>query len=318
MAAKSLFLPLAAFLALFAAVNLSGCASRGAAERESTEAQIYNRAQAALRNNNFQVSIQYLEMLESQFPFGRYAEQAQLELVYAQYRANRPEIAEHVANRFIRLHPQHPNVDYAYYMRGMAAYGKNRGLIDRFGITKPAERDTTTALQAFNHFSQLVNLYPDSPYAADARQRMVYLRNLLAESEVHVANFYMDKGAYVAAANRARTVVQHYSQSEAVDQALAILIEAYWRLGLTEAAQSSLQLMHTNFPDHAGFREDGSFEFTQAVRNRDRSWMNIISLGLLDRPPVPPPIRIELEPVDLDLQAERSASQPRMPEPPAA
>ncbi len=315
MAAKSLFLPLALILALLATINLSGCASRDA-DRESTEQQIYNRAQSALRNNNFQLAIEYLDMLEAQFPFGRYAEQAQLELIYAQYRANRPEVAQHVANRFIRLHPQHPNADYAYYMRGMAAYGKNRGLVDRFGLTSPAERDTTSALQAFNHFSQLVNLFPDSQYTPDARQRMIYLRNLLAESEVYVANFYMDKGAYVAAANRARTVVQHYSQTEVVDQALAVLIEANWRLGLNEAAQAALQLMHTNFPDHPGFRDDGSFEFTQVVRNRDRSWVNIISLGLLDRPEIPPPIRIDLTPVEVDLQADRGA-RPQLPDLPA-
>jgi outer membrane protein assembly factor BamD len=291
------FPKLLVFLVLGAVLAAPGCGWFGGerAPPESTEKQLYDRAQSQLRSRNYDRAIQVLQLIEQQFPFGRYAEQAQLELIYARYMMNKTDEARAAADRFIRLHPNHPNVDYAYYMQGLASFNQNRSLIQRFAAVNPADRDMTSIRQAFSDFSLLVNRFPDSTYAPDARQRMIYLRNLLAEHEVRVANYYMRRGGYVAAANRARNVVQHYSESLATDAALAILVEANWRLGLDGAAQDALQILAMNYPNHPGFSAPDTFEFQAVVEDRDRSWVNILTLGLLDRPDVPPPIQIDLE-----------------------
>jgi outer membrane protein assembly factor BamD len=308
---------LSVFLLFFAVVGLlssPGCSYFRGGERDaqadSTERQLYARAQSHLRSRNYESAIRVLELIEQNFPFGRYAEQAQLELIYARYRMGKMDDARRAADRFIRLHPNHPNVDYAYYMQGLAAFDENRGLLQRFAAVNPADRDTASARQAFADFSQLVHRFPESVYAPDARQRMIYLRNLLAEHELNVADYYMRRGAYVAAANRARGVVQHYSESTVTDDALAILVEANWRLGLDGAAQDALQILALNYPSHPGFSAPDTFEFQTAVESRDRSWVNILTLGILDRPDVPPPIRIDLE-ADEEVTAG-SERPPRM------
>ncbi len=167
-------------------------------------------------------------------------------------RINRKPCAA-AADRFIRLHPQHPNVDYAYYLKGLAEFNHDRGLLDRFASTDISKRDPTSSRQAFTDFSELLERFPDSEYAADARQRMIYLVDVLAKYEINVAKFYVRRGAYVAAANRARNVIEHYSQSQSVDEALAILIETNWRLGLPDAANDSLRILAINDPNYPAF-----------------------------------------------------------------
>ena len=262
-------------------------------ERNTTEQTLYRSAQSSLRGANYDDAIKKLQKLEARFPFGRYAEQAQLELIYANYMAFKMDAATSAADRFIRLHPQHPNVDYAYYMKGLTAFNENRGLLDRFSIADIYDRDPTSSRRAFADFSELIQRFPSSQYAPDARQRMIYLRNLLAHYEVNVARFYMRRGAYVAAANRARNVVEHYSQSQSTADALAILVEANWRLGLPEAAHQALQVLVLNDPHYPGFDGAGHFVFKQQVLNRNRSWLNLMTFGLIDRPKIPPPITID-------------------------
>jgi outer membrane protein assembly factor BamD len=262
-------------------------------DRNTTEQVLYRSAQSSLRGANYDETIKKLQKLEARFPFGRYAEQAQLELIYANYMAFKMDAATSAADRFIRLHPQHPNVDYAYYMKGLTAFNEDRGLLDRFSIADIYDRDPTSSRDAFAAFSELIQRYPSSQYAPDARQRMIYLRNLLAHYEINVARFYMRRGAYVAAANRARNVVEHYSQSQSTADALAILVEANWRLGLPDAAHQALQVLALNDPHYPGFDGAGHFVFKQQVLNRNRSWLNLMTFGLLDRPKVPPPITID-------------------------
>ena len=262
-------------------------------ERNTTEQTLYRSAQSSLRGANYDDAIKKLQKLEARFPFGRYAEQAQLELIYANYMAFKMDAATSAADRFIRLHPQHPNVDYAYYMKGLTAFNENRGLLDRFSIADIYDRDPTSSRTAFADFSELIQRFPSSQYAPDARQRMIYLRNLLAHYEVNVARFYMRRGAYVAAANRARNVVEHYAQSQSTADALAILVEANWRLGLPEAAHQALQVLVLNDPHYPGFDGAGHFVFKQQALNRNRSWLNLMTFGLIDRPKVPPPITID-------------------------
>jgi len=259
----------------------------------ATEQILYRNAQRSLRAGNYRQAITELERLEAAFPFGRYAEQAQLEIVYAHYMSFNPDAARSSADRFIRLHPQHPSVDYAYYLKGLAAYHRNRGVFDRLVTTDLARRDMSSFQEAYADFALLLARFPNSAYAPDSRQRMLHLRNLLARSELNVANFYMERHAYIAAANRARYVIENYSRSDVVDDALALLVEASWRLGVQDAANDALHVLAVNFPDYHAFDAKGDLVLTAQVRSRDRSWTNLVTLGLLDRPEVPPPIRLE-------------------------
>lgn len=260
-------------------------------EEETSEQLLYRRAQSGLSAGNYTQGITRLQRLEARFPFGRYAEQAQLELIYAQHMARDLDAAKDAAERFIRLHPQHANVDYAYYMRGLTALARDRAAFARFMTTGISRRDVTHLRQAFSDFNELVTRFPTSEYARDARQRMVYLRNALAEAEVNVATFYIGRGANVAAANRARYVIENYAQTPAVADALAVLVEANWKLGLADAAEDALSVLTLNFPGYHGFDEEGQLVLKNVIENRQRSWLNMVSFGLLDRPEVPPPLK---------------------------
>ena len=261
---------------------------------ETSEQVLYRLAERSLRTGNYSDAITRFSRLEARFPFGRYADQAQLELVYANYMSWDMDAASAAAERFIRLHPQHPNVDYAYYMRGLTALGRDSGFLDRLFKVDLSKRDVSNARNAFRHFSEFVESYPRSEYAKDARQRMIHLRNILAASEVNIALYYMNRGAFVAAANRSRYVVENFSQTPPVPDALAILVESNWRLGLTDNANDALRVLALNYPQYQGFDRDGNLVLDVAAKNRERSWINLVSLGLLDRPDVPPPLEIQL------------------------
>ncbi len=179
----------------------------------ATEQMLYRNSQRSLRAGNYAAAIEGLQRLEARFPFGRYAEQAQLEIIYAHYMAASYESAKTAADRFIRLHPGHPHVDYAYYLKGLSSYSQNRSLMDRIYASDPAKRDMTSARDAYADFATLLARYPTSRYVPDARARMLYLRDLLARSELNIADYYMKRRAYAAAANRARYVIETYSKS---------------------------------------------------------------------------------------------------------
>ncbi len=277
---------------------LSGCFFGGSKNKPprdevSNESIVYENAQKSLRASNYANAIAHLETLEARFPFGRYAEQAQLELIYARFQAYELEATQSAARRFIRLHPQHQDVDYAYYMNGLAAYKRNAGFLDRFVATDQSKRDISGAREAFNVFNDMLKRFPNSTYAPDARQRMIYLREILAKSEVNIASYYMTRGAYVAAANRARYVVENFPTCAAVADALAIGVESSYQLGLADAANDMARVLRLNFPDYDAFDKNGNLVFAKSVSNSERSWVNLITLGLLDRPAVPPPLQIE-------------------------
>ncbi len=265
-----------------------------AAEQEEggTEQDLYRTAQQGLRSGNYDEALKRLQLLESRFPFGRYGEQAQLETIYAHFMAFDADLARSAADRFIRLHPQHPRVDYAYYLKGLAAYNKDRGLLDRLLPTSLAKRDPGAARQSFDDFSDLLRQHPDSPYAADARQRMLFLRNVLAQSEVEVARYYIRRNALVAAANRGRYVIENYPQTPSTPDALAIMIEAFARLEQPDLANDTLRVLALNYPQYPAFDRNGDFVLESDVRNQDRSWLNLVTLNLLDTPDPPPPLRI--------------------------
>ena len=283
--------PLGLALTLLLALLVQGCAGFGKDEdvpiADSGEQQIYFDAQEHLENENFDLAIRTLQLLESRYPFGRYAEQAQLELIYAHFGAYEYEAAIEAADRFIRLHPQHPSVDYAFYMKGLAAYDLEPDFFASFVPTDDTKRDVSHIKEAFAEFAQLLARFPDSPYAPDARKRMVHMRNMIARHEIHVANYYFRRGAYMAALNRGRWVVEHMQQTPSVADGLAIMAQGYFLLGLNDLALDSVAVLRTNFPDHPTLNKDGNFDTVYDLDGLDQSWVNKISFGLFD-PPEPP------------------------------
>ena len=308
-------LRLSCFACLFAVLSLlGGCSSLpffGSDDDvevpESSEQELYQSAQRSLRASNYPDAIAKLQALEARYPFGRYAEQAQLELIYAYYMGFQPDAARSAADRFIRLHPQHPNVDYAYYLKGLAAYEKDESFFDRFVATDRSARDIGAARDSFADFSQLLARYPGSEYAPDARQRMVYLRNLLAAAEINVGRYYLSREAYVAAANRGRYVVENFPTTPSVPDGLALMVEGYLKLNMPDPANDALRVLAENYPNYAALDENFGLVISQQVRNRDRSWVNIATLGVFDKPDVPDRLEVRL-PEGVDLT-------PRSPEP---
>ncbi|PAU51063.1 outer membrane protein assembly factor BamD [Pseudomonas indica] len=273
---------LIAILALTAA-----CSSKEVVDENLSETELYQQAQADLDSKSYTSAISKLKALESRYPFGRYAEQAQLELIYAYYKNVEPEAAKAAAERFIRLHPQHPSVDYAYYLKGLASFDQDRGLLARFLPLDMTKRDPGAARDSFNEFAQLTSRYPNSRYAPDAKARMIYLRNLLAAYEIHVAHYYLKRQAYVAAANRGRYVVENFQETPSVGDGLAVMVEAYQRLGLNDLAATSLETLKLNYPDHPNL-EDGQFVPREEEAD-NRSWLAKATLGLIESDtPLPP------------------------------
>lgn len=270
---------------------ISGCSWFGGDDDEliadSGEQQMYREAQRHLKNENFSLAVRSLQGLESRYPFGQYAEQAQLELIYAHYSAYEFAAANEAADRFIRLHPRHPSVDYAYYMKGLAAYDIEPGFFSRFIPSDDTKRDVSHIQTAFAEFAQLLARFPDSAYAPDARQRMVHMRNMLARTEIHVANYYFRRGAYMAALNRGKYVVEHMQQTPSVADGLAIMGQAYLLLGLDDLAEDSIAVLCENYPDHPNLTSGCEFDSVYTMDGLQRSWINQATLGLFD-PPKPP------------------------------
>lgn len=243
---------------LLVVVLSTGCGFFGEKEdktRNWTAQRLYNEAKTQMGNGNFDTAIDYYEKLESRYPFGVYSQQAQLDVAYAYYKYDEPASAIAAADRFIKLHPLHPNVDYAYYLKGLVHYSQGKGIMDRFITRDRSRRDPGAARQAFDAFSELVRRFPDSKYVEDSAQRMVYLKNTLAQHEVHVANYYIRRGAYVAAANRARYVVENYQRTPAVPEALLVMAKAYKVMGLDDLATDAMRVLKHNYPDHEGISE---------------------------------------------------------------
>lgn len=275
----------AAILAMTLAAVLSGCSSNAkktqAETQTYTEAELYQQAANSMDSQLYTEAVATLRKLESQYPFGSFAQQAQLDIIYAYYNNSEPEAARAAADRFIRLHPNHPDVDYAYYMKGLASNTATMGLLDRFLPIDETSRDPGAARQSFNDFAQLMARFPQSKYVPDARQRMVALRNRLADYELHAANYYMKRKAYVAAINRARYVVENMQETPAVAEALAIIIEGNQHLGLKEPAQNALAVLKKNYPDHPALNKNGDFVGYKMYDDVDPSFLSTITFGLL-------------------------------------
>ncbi|NCA88327.1 MAG: outer membrane protein assembly factor BamD [Gammaproteobacteria bacterium] len=236
-------------LALLPFLLLGGCSFFGEQEdvtKDWSASKLYAEASAELSGGGYENAIKYYEKLEARYPFGRYAMQAQLDVAYAYYKADKPEEAIAAADRFIKLYPQSPFVDYAYYFKGIVNYNRSVDFLDRFIPTDRSQRDPGSALEAFNDFAEVVKRFPDSKYAADARQRMLYLRGNLARNEVNIAKFYVKQGAYLAAVDRCNHVIQHYQRTSAVRDALVTMIDAYKKLGKDDLATDAQRVLDLN------------------------------------------------------------------------
>lgn len=257
----------------------AGCASNKDVE-VLPEQTYYENARKAMNAGNFNEAEQSLDALETYYPFGRYAEQAQVDLIYARYQNLDLEGARAAADRFMRLNPQSELLDYAMYMRGLASYNLDLGLAARYFPIDVAARNPGEQLQAFRDFSQLLSRFPDSQYAPDARQRMISIRNRMAELEIHAARYYIKREAYVAANNRARYVVENYPSSPAVEDALIILADTFLFMDLRKGASDAIATLRKNFPNSEAFGPSGKFQANQFER-QNRSLLNVVTFGLL-------------------------------------
>lgn len=238
------------------AVFVSGCGLLPAKIDETknwSSSKLYAEATDELRSGNYDTAIKYFEKLEARYPFGTYAQQAQMEIAYAHYRQGDQAQTVAAAERFIKLHPNHPNVDYLYYLRGLANFNDKLGLFDFISKQDPTERDPQAAREAFESFKQLVERFPDSVYAADSRLRMKYLVNAIAQHEVHVASYYYRRGAYVAAVDRAQYAIKEYPNAPATEEALYVMKRSYDAMGMTDLRDDADRVMQKNFPNSEAY-----------------------------------------------------------------
>ena len=216
--------------------------------------QIFNGAETALADEDYSKSIHYYEALDAMYPFSEYSEQGMLDSIYAYYENGDTALAESTASRYIHLYPRSEHVDYAYYMKGLADFEQNRGALAKIIPMDLSYRDPGTQVQAYTDFSVLVKRYPQSIYTPDATQRLIFMRNVLAQSELNIAEFYMKRKMYVAAANRVSYLLETYPQAPQTEEALVILVKADRELGLNAASDEALKVLKASYPNSRALR----------------------------------------------------------------
>ncbi|WP_448211485.1 outer membrane protein assembly factor BamD [Colwellia sp. MEBiC06753] len=240
-------------LILASIVALSGCSSSDAdidKVPDSSAQVLFVDAREALDNGLYQKAIQILSAIDSRFPFGPISHQVQLDLIYAYYKTGNADQGVALADRFLRLNPTHPNVDYVYYMRALIKVGTEENLFQSLAGIDRSDRDPTASREAFNDLRKIVDDYPQSKYAADAKKRMIGIKSRLAQYELAVAEFYFKREAYVSAANRAKYIVEFYAPTKEVEKALEVMVECYQALGLTELMNNAKQVLAINYPQN--------------------------------------------------------------------
>ena len=231
-----------------------------------TVEQLYQRAHSLSDEGNWGSAETVYQKLISRFPYGAYNEQSQIELAYAQYKDDKADDAYSTINEFIKTYPTQKHIAYAYYLRGLINFDRTESAMQRMVGISPSRFDQGYALQSFDDFNTLVARFPQTRYAADARQRMIYLRNQLAESELNVARYYLQRQAYIAAADRAKYVVEHYQRSPQVADALAVMAKSYHQLGQQKLAAQATEVLKLNYPDHPYLRDPNGWP-------KHHSWM---------------------------------------------
>ncbi|MDB5840951.1 MAG: outer membrane protein assembly factor BamD [Herminiimonas sp.] len=258
------------FILIAFVLALSGCSVLQSEPVDETKnwpaSKLYAEARDELAIGNYEKAISHFEKLESRYPFGTFAQQAQMEIAYAHYRQGDQAQALAAVERFIKLHPNHPNVDYMYYLRGLTTFNDKLSLFDFVANQDLSERDPKAVRDAFESFKQLVERFPNSIYAPDSRARLNYLVNAMAQYDVHVANYYYRRGAYLAAANRAQAAVNEYRDAPAIEEALYILVRSYDALGMTELRDDADRVFKKNFPNS---------DFLAGGRKKDSPWWKL-------------------------------------------
>jgi len=258
---------LAVIAALFLVTLISGCGLLPEVKDETigwSANKLYTSAKESMNEGSYDQAIKYYEKLESRFPYGRFAQQAQIDIAYSYWKSGEPASALAACDRFIKLHPNHPNVDYVYYLRGLINFNGDLGLMGHLSAQDMTERDPKGARESFDAFRELVTRFPESKYTPDATLRMKYLVDSLAQLEVHVARYYMKRGAYVAAANRAQYAVKAYPDVPATEEALFIMVKAYDQLGMNELRDDAERVMRKNFPN--------SVYYTRGLDRKEPWW----------------------------------------------
>lgn len=269
-----LFLKRIVFISCFA-MSLQGCETLQSLGSDSNADELeyndwdakkfHDKAKEAMKTENYNKAIKLYETLEARYPFGEYAAQTQLDVAYAYYKNADPEAAIAATERFIKIHPRNPSVDYAYYLKGLVNFNRSIGFLERFLPTDSSQRNPSNVKEAYANFQELIQRFPNSQYSPDAKQRMLALRNNLAMYEVHVARFYIKRRAYVAAANRGSFVVKEFQRTPAVPYALLAMERAYTELGLDELATDTKRIYDKNYPDGPPVPEKGEGRFANQL-----------------------------------------------------
>src|SRR5437764_5306985 len=247
-------------LAALLLIAAAACSSLNSTEDETlgwSAQRLYGEAKDSMAGRDWEKAIKYLEKLEARYPYGRYAQQAQLEVAYANWKSGERASAIAAADRFIKLYPNHPNVDYAWYLKGLINFYELQGVLSWLTTPDMSDRDPKAARDAYFAFKEVLTRFPESRYAEDSKARMRFLVNALASNEVYVARYYMKRGAFLAAANRAQYAVEHYPQAPAVEEAMAILVKAYDQLGLSDLRDSANRVLMKNFPNTEWLKSGG-------------------------------------------------------------
>jgi len=253
---------------------LAGCAGIDADDETIgwSAQRLYGEAKDAMSNKDWPRAVKYLEKLEARYPYGRFAQQAQLEIAYAHWKDGERASAIAAVERFIKMHPNHPNVDYAWYLKGLINFNDQYGMLGALTSQDMSDRDSKSTREAFNALKEVVTRFPASKYAEDSAARMRFLINALASHEVHVARYYMKRGAYLAAANRSQYAIKHYPQAPAVEEAVFVLVMAYDALGMNDLRDDADRVMRSNFPDSRYLKPGGAQKDVPWWRLWDPAW----------------------------------------------
>lgn len=231
-----------------------------------TVEKLYAEAREEMASGQYESAIKMFERLESNYPFGTYAAQAQMEIAYAHYKTQDQAQALAAVERFIKLHPNHPNVDYMYYLRGLISFNDQVGFLGAIYTQDPTERDPKATRESFAAFKALVDKFPNSVYAEDSIMRMKYLVNAMAQYEVHVANYYFRRGAYLASLNRAMNVVRDYQDAPAIEEALFLMVKNYDKLNMPELREDANRVFVKSFPNS---------RFTGGSAGKPKQWWKV-------------------------------------------
>ena len=269
------------FSFLLIATLLTACTLFDPEANLKSERQLWEEAQGHMDGGRYLEAITGLEELDRRFPFGQYADGTQLDLVYAYFNSSKHDMARLTADRFIRLNPEHPEADYAQYMKGLSSYASNNSMVARYLPGDETGRDIGGARDAIADFTTLLERYPNSEFAEDATLRLIYVRNQLAEYEVNVSRYYIRRGAYLAAANRARQVVEGYPSTPAVIDALIVMHLSYEALGLPQESQDALFVLSENYPEYVAGERGNQRLAPGVLYQAGETLTSILTLGFL-------------------------------------